>query len=166
MSNKEFENMEKIIFKNCLELGAFMYNKAKNGYYTVAVLFYNEAKQLLKKLLQYDNTDISLIEINSIEYNGYEKEYYVSIADDMVVSVEPAYKNGIYLNAEADLTLVDNNASSKIICNADHKKCRELYVGCKPEEDSCDCCKYDFLYNNMEFIEDEFGNIIEIHIQL
>ena len=123
------DNMRIDYFKNCEELSDYMVDKAQDGIYTVAVLFYPEAMELVKYLMRYDDIETMALDIKPVEYNGYNKEYYVSLADDMVVSVEPAYNEGRYLDACADLTLIDSNASSSIIINIPKNKYREISIG-------------------------------------
>lgn len=111
-----------------------MVDKAQDGYYTVAVLFYEDAVELLRHMMLFDDITIASIEIKPETYDGYNKEYYVSLAEDMVLSVEPAYSNGQYLRAEADLTLIDGDASSSIIKDIPEKKRREIYIGVSEDE--------------------------------
>lgn len=161
--------MERAIFKDCSELGEYMIDRAQDGHYVVAALYYDNAIKLLRELLLYEDVEAEYIDIKPIESNGYEKEYYVSITEDMIVSVEPAFVYGRYLDAHADLTLVDNEANSKIISEIDPIKCREIYIGTQPEEPFCyndlheeyDNSWYD-LFDKATLYKDENGNIIGI----
>lgn len=164
--------MRKQYFKNCEELSNYMVDKAQNGYYTVAVLFYNNAIDLLCELMRYDDINIESIDIQPVEYKGYGKEYYVSIADDMIVSVEPAFVGGRYLNAEADLTLINGDASSTIIKDISDNKCREIYIGIFDDEENYDCKleydnktdELDNIFENAELVKDKNNNINKIKI--
>lgn len=141
--------MRRNFFENYEELSEYMVDKAQDGFYTVAVLFYKDALNLLRELMCYDAVEVEALDIHSKEYDGYNKEYYVSLADDMVVSVEPAYVNGRYLDTEADLTLIDGDANSAIIKNLPDNKCHEIYIG---------------ISENSEMIKDEDKKAIRIHI--
>lgn len=171
----ESENikMRRNFFGDYEELSDYMIDKAQDGYYTVAVLFYNEALGLLRELMSYDDIELEALDIKPEEYDGYDKEYYVSLADDMVASVEPAYVDGRYLNAEADLTLIDGDASSAIIKNIPENKCREIYIGIS--EDEMEGYDFDSIYDdeddeldevfeNAELLKNKSDNIIGIKI--
>lgn len=164
--------MRKQYFKNCEELSNYMVDKALHGYYTVAVLFYDNAIDLLRELMRYDDINLESIDIQPVEYKGYDKEYYVSIADDMIVSVEPAFVDGRYLNAEADLTLINGDASSTIIKDISENKCREIYIGIFDGEENYDCkSEYDYkadeldnIFKNAELVKDKNNNINKIKV--
>ena len=168
--------MERSIFKNCSELSEFMIDRAQDGYYVVAALYYNETKDLLRELLLYEDVDTELIEIEPVENNGYDKEYYVALTDNMIVTVERAYKYGRYLQTDADLLLIDNEANSKIVADLDQKKCREIYIGDKPEVPFTDYNEYNFgdidsdswydLFDKARLYKDASGNVVGIAIGL
>ena len=134
LTESENSKMRRNFFGNHKELSDYMIDKAQDGLYTVAVLFYDDALCLLRKLMRYDNVEIEALDIKPEEYDGYSKEYYVSLTDDMVASVEPAYVGSRYLNAEADLTLIDGDANSAIIKNLPKNKCHEICVGITEDE--------------------------------
>lgn len=168
--------MERSIFRDCSELSEFMIDRAQDGYYVVAALYYKEAKELLRELLLYEDVDTELIEIEPVENNGYDKEYYIALTDDMIVNVERAYKYGRYLQTDADLLLVDSEANSKIIAELDPKKCREIYIGNNPETPFAYCNEYDCdddysdswydLFDRAKLLKDKNGNIMCIAIDL
>lgn len=120
--------MERKFFNDCEELCDYMFKRVTDGFYVVAVLFYQDAIDLIEKIIIKNKTKIEALDIAPKDYDGYDKEYYISIATDFVLSVEPAFAHGKYLDAEADLTLIDGNASSSII-NTCEKKYYEIYIG-------------------------------------
>lgn len=126
-------------FKDYEKISNYMINKARNGFYTVAVLYYYDAIDLLRKLMCCDDVKIESLDIQPAEYKGYDKEYYVSIADDMVVSVEPAFVGGKYLSTEADLILIYGYANSAIIKDVPKNKCQEIYIGDYDNYKDLDC---------------------------
>lgn len=162
--------MKRSFFKNYEELSDYMIDKAQDGLYTVAVLFYNDAINLLRELMRCDDVEIEALDIKPEEYNRYSKEYYVSMADDMIVSVEPAYVCGRYLDAEADLILIDGDASSAIIKNLHDDKCCEIYIYCSKAEEECDfvidCVSADDLFKEFfadsKSLRDKNGKVIGI----
>jgi len=122
-------NLDIMTFRNSQELAEYMYLKAKSDVYIVAVLFYDEAMGLLRELFKYQDVSFDSINIEPEQYGGYSKEYYVSIAGDMIGCVEPAFKNDTYLSAESDITLLHNTVSSRIIGKCNYSRCREIYIG-------------------------------------
>lgn len=161
--------MKREYFETHEDLCDYMVDKAQDGIYTVAVLFYEDALQLLRELMQYDDIDIEAIEIKPEEYDGYDKEYYVSLTDDMFASVEPAYVGGRYLSAEADLTLIDGDASSAIIKDVPQQTCCEIYIGVSEDEmegyddDYCEN-ELDRIFEEAELVKDEYGKVIGMKI--
>lgn len=161
--------MRRYYFKNYEELSDYMIDKAQNGFYAVAVLFYEDALRLLRELMFNNDIDVGALDIKPEQYEGYNKEYYVSIADDMVVSVEPAYVGNRYLDTEADITLIDGSASSTIIKNLPVTKCCEIKIG---DIDDCDFVEdydnkddeLDELLENAELLKDKSNKVIGIQI--
>lgn len=105
-----------------------MIKKAKDGVYTVAVLFYYDAIELIRDLMKNSEITVEAVEIVPPEYNNYDKEYYVSLTGDMYVSAEPAYVDGRYLTTDANLTLIDGEAKYEIIKDLPDINCREIYI--------------------------------------
>lgn len=177
LMESENSKMRRNFFEDYEELSDYMIDKAQDGLYTVAVLFYDDALGLLRELMRYDDVEVEALDIKPEEYDGYDKEYYVSLADDMVASVEPAYVGGRYLNAEADLTLIDGGANSAIIKNLPENKCHEIYVGitedemegydfesdCNNEDDNEDDA-LDDIFESAELMKDKNDNVIGIKI--
>lgn len=120
--------MKRKVFETYKSLANTMVSEAQHGNYIVAVLLYYDAKELMGELLKNEEVDFESINIEPEWYGGYDKEYYVSLADDMVACVEPAFRDGDYLSADADITLISGDASSKIIKDIPEKKCVEIYV--------------------------------------
>ncbi|MDY4494987.1 MAG: hypothetical protein SPE24_08965 [Erysipelotrichaceae bacterium] len=165
--------MRRNFFDNHEELCEYMIDKAQDGMYSVAVLFYDDAIKLIREMMMYDDIEIEALEIKPYEYDGYDKEYYVSLADDMVASVEPAFVGDRYLDAEADLTLIDGNANSAILKHLQENKCHEIYIG-ENEDTYDDCCEecddchedelLDKIFENAELIKDSNGKTIGINV--
>ena len=177
LMESENSKMRRNFFESYEKLSDYMIDKAQDGLYTVAVLFYDDALGLLRELMRYDDVEIEALDIKPAEYDGYSKEYYVSLADDMVASVEPAYVGGRYLNAEADLTLIDGDANSAIIKNLPENKCHEICVGITEDEigdydfkQDCDNDekndKLDDIFERAELTKDKSGNIIGMKISI
>lgn len=128
--------MRRNYFENHENLCNYIIDKARDGFYSVAVLFYEDAIKLIRELMFYEDITVESLEIAPPKHNGYDKEYYISLTDDLYASVEPAYVDGRYLNAEADLTLIDSDACYAIIKDLPEKDWYEIYIGATEEE----CC--------------------------
>lgn len=148
--------MKRKVFKTYKSLADTMVSEAQHGNYIVAVLFYDDAKELMRELLKRNEVDFESINIEPEYYGGYAKEYYVSIAEDMIACVEPAICNGDYLSADADITLIDGEASSRIIKDIPEKKCVEIYIG----EYIDDILDDEEDFDVFKEIEDIFSHII------
>lgn len=153
--------MKKLYFENCFDLSEYMIDKAMDGFYTVATLFYEDASALIGELVTDRNVSVHSIRLEPCDYDGYNKEYYVTISRDLELFVEPAFSNGIYLETDADLMLIDGNASSDILKRIEISKCREIYISDYEDiedfdcgECCCDCscdCPCEELYYNKEY---------------
>lgn len=120
MKNSKFNSYD--------DLSNYMMDMANDGFNIVTVTHYKEALLLLRKLLHFEKLKVGIIDIAEPHYNNYDKEYYVSVSEDMFVSVEPAYVNGKYLDSEADIALLHESASSSILKHLDCKNCYELNI--------------------------------------
>lgn len=139
--------MKELVFSNVSELSKYMMRRTNDSHRVVAVLFFDASADLVRKLLAHDSVTIGLMELSDVCYGDYEKEYYVSLSDDHVLSVEKAY-NGKYLCAEAELLLIDGDANSKIISSNSDSECIEINFrneSCCNDYESycmtCDICK-------------------------
>lgn len=113
--------MKKIIFADICELAEYMVHKVDDVDCIASVLFFDSAQELVKRLLAYDCVSVGVIDLAHACYNGYEKEYYVNLSDDYVLSVEKAYSGDEYLREDADILLIHGDASAKIISNNSSK---------------------------------------------
>lgn len=135
--------MKKLTLNDISDLAEYMLDKVDNGLNVTSTLFYDDASALTRELMLYDNVQIGYLEITSSEYNNYDKEYYVTLSEDKVLSVEPAWKNDVYLYAEPDLMIIDGDASHKIIEKMPVGACRELCLGVEEDcvDEGCnECC--------------------------
>lgn len=106
--------MERLDFNGISDLGSFLYELSSNeASVTTAVLFYDEAQELLRKLLQYENVNIGHINFSHEDY-GYSKEYYITLDSDLYLDIEPAYEDDGYSYIDTDVMLLDGDANSRI----------------------------------------------------
>lgn len=154
--------MEILFFNDYKEIGEYMYNKAILGHNITATLFFDDAVGLMRYLLQYDSIDIGGIDIASMEYNGYSKEYYVTLSEDLTLDVEEAWHIDKYLMAEPDIMLIDGNASSTIIKDISKDNCREIYIGNSCSEDDF----LDAIFDNAKIITNEKDEAVGISFDI
>lgn len=118
--------MKDLVFTGASEVAEFAYKKAYElediGCVQV-VGFYDKISGVLKEILQYDEVSVGNVELNSADWNGYFKEYYLTIDEDMAVCVEPGYykEKEIYLQYEAETLIICDDCNSVIIKNNRHK---------------------------------------------
>ena len=119
--------MEILFFNDYTEIGEYMYEKANDGCNITATLFLEDTIGLMRDLMSYEDIEIGGIDVAQMEYNGYSKEYYVTLSEDLVLDVEPAWNVKGYLSAEPDIMLIDGNASSTSFIRTFR---RTYYFGC------------------------------------
>ena len=122
-------------YDNHLELCEYMIDKAQDGFYTVAVLYYADAMKLLAEFMCYDDIKKMFIDIENPEIDNYDREYYISLNGDMELFVEKAYCNGRYLGTDAMLTLIHGTAHYNAVADIPEYACREIYFGKEYDDD-------------------------------
>lgn len=150
MKNKVFEDFDM--------LAEYMIDYADEGKVISAVLFYDEAIELMRELLVYEEVEPVLLDISDPKFNGYEQEYYITLTSDYQLCIENAFANGVYLTHEADVVLFDGDVNDKVYqaCNSDEFD--EINV-C--EDDICehcelkDCCSQSPYNKDVELEDDE-----------
>lgn len=136
--------MKKITITNYKELAQKMIDLSEVGETAYAVCFYDDAICIMKELMKNDNIDIASVVISPFEYNGYEKEYYISLDGNSVLDIEPAwhddneYHKAGYLWFDADVVYIDSNANSAILKCIDDSHCVETEFNICTEKESYD----------------------------
>ena len=155
--------MDTICFLSHEDLAEYMGEKALDGKAVTAALFYEDAKALLKELACFEDTTLENIEIHEPVWNGYDKEFYVTIDKDMCVWAEEAYHEveetgfkGYYRFGGDDvIALIGSDANSQIIKAAEGSS----YIA-EIEIDADACCECDECCLTCEQAED-LKDIIE-----
>ena len=127
--------MEHIAFAQIGDLAEYMINRVEDKEYIVAALFFDNAVELMRNLLLYDEVRIGTIEISDIEYDGYVGEYYVSLMDDYTLCVERALSDDKYLRTDASLLLLDGDVKYAIVEANENSECIEIVIGDDDYED-------------------------------
>uniref|UniRef100_UPI0025E0DAFD hypothetical protein n=1 Tax=Ruminococcus sp. TaxID=41978 RepID=UPI0025E0DAFD len=106
--------MEMIYFTDYAELGEYLYNLASKYKTTSVVLFKKDIIDLLRWLMEYDEIELGHIEIKNEFVDSYAKEYYLTIDDDLSVTIEPVYDEDTdtIIPCYSDIILFDDNVSS------------------------------------------------------
>lgn len=147
--------MEKVKVNSALEVAINMLEEASEGKYVYSVLFYEEAVAVMRVLLNDNDIDIFTVDICDPECNGYEKEYYLTLDPEMVLSCEPAwhekneYHDAGYLKFDADVIYIDGEAKSKILecCDSDAEV---------TELDLSDCQLYPAYLDDEEYDDEDY----------
>ena len=153
--------MDTISFLSHADLAKYMVKKAFDGKTVTAVLFYEDAKVLLKELACFENTAIENVDMHEPIYKGYGKEFYVTIDDNLCIWVEEAYHEneekdfkGYYrFGGEDVIALIDSEANSRVIKAAEGSEyIAEIGVIADTRYDS-ECCEHHDEYNAEDFEE-------------
>ena len=135
--------MKTVKFSSIDEMAYDMVQHAESGKDITAVMFYEDAGKLLKELLAFSNVKPGFIELEDSAYDGYEKEYYISLireidCEEFSIFVEKAYKSGLgfnrdktgYLFTDCDIAYLHGEVHSSIIPQICAKKVFEVdFVG-------------------------------------
>lgn len=135
--------MDRIIIEDIYDVAEMMYNNATDGNETTFIGLYDDVAELLRVLpiCCDDCIDFIRIDLEPVELDGYEKEYYVSLNEDMELWCCKAYdyERECYLFDETDIVLIADDCNSKIIERVDYNKIFE--IGYEVDEPECngDC---------------------------
>lgn len=141
--------MKKIVFNSCEAMAVNMIENACDGKITYTILFYDEAIEVMRHIISL-SPDISFggINITPVEYNGYDKEYFVVLSDDLTLDIEPAwheknqYHNAGYLGFDSDLIYIDSNANHDVLKDIELYKCYDAFIDeDNPHTEHEECCE-------------------------
>ena len=140
--------MDIISFVSHEDLAEYMLSKAIEGKTVYAVLFYDDAKQLLKELSFFEETEYGSIELEIPNSNQYKKEYYIVLDDEFKIFVQKAFHDdnewheaGYYNFGDSDIVaLIDSYANSQVIKAAGNSYCMEIEIDADADHDPCFDC--------------------------
>ena len=117
---------DKVYYDTCeLAYNMYMYSHNPDGDSTVLIAGYEIVSEMVKDLLQFDDTTAFSIHLENPEMDAYEDEYLLTIDDEQNVWVEPfKNKQGKYLMIDEEnstLVFVHNDVNSKAILGIDEK---------------------------------------------
>lgn len=138
--------MKDFAVKDYSALADVLFNDALRSKSSVAVLFYDEAIEIIKSLVSNPRVVINSINIDPPDWDNYDKEYLICIDSTLELFVEPAwrdsseYNSAGYIIVGGDNMYIDSNANHEIIKKSD---CLECYIIKEISDDSI----YSY-YNN------------------
>ena len=133
--------------------------KKKDKFNSIAICAkYDEAKEIIAKLVCSGYGIASIDRFDSEEYGRYYDEYVISLLEDQIWC-EPAKRNGKYIFVEAGVVYSFDNCNSKIISKIEAGEVYEVeisneYDDCDSDCENCNCHDETYLHTS----EDEDGN--------
>ena len=134
--------MKRLLVEDMIDVAELMYDMITNGRESVSFIGkYEDTARLIKELLMiYDETHIHQVSIETIDWDGYDKEYIVTLDDDMNIWCEKAYQEEYnrYLFVDDECVLVSDDCNSKILDGIDSDEVYEVGYDFDDEE-TCQC---------------------------
>ena len=129
--------MKRLYINDTSEISDFMYEKIEDGCESVEFIgFYEDSVAVIKDLLSHEDTNVYQIAIEPEDWDGYDKEYLVTLDDERNIWCEKAYQyeHNRYLESWSDCTLVADDCNSSVL----KKICsEEIYeISYEPEEET------------------------------
>ena len=117
---------DKVYCDTCeLAYNMYMYSHNPDGNHTILIAGYEIVSEMLKDLMQFEDTTAFVICLGNSEFDEYEDEYILTLDDEQNVWIEPfKNKRGKYLAIDDEnvtLVLVHNDVNSKAILGIDEK---------------------------------------------
>ncbi len=131
--------MQKYYIEDCFDIADAMHNEIENNKKeeVIFVGFYEDAIEVIKELLMFEDVMPHSIKIHAEDWDGYDKEYYVTLDENLEVYVEPAFTkiHNRYLYGRADVLFIMGDCNSSIIHAIECDKVFEVTFD--DEEDEC-----------------------------
>ena len=117
---------DKVYCDTCdLAYNMYMYSHNPDGNHTILIAGYEIVSEMLKDLMQFEDTTAFSIHLDEPEMDGYEDEYILTLDDEQNVWIEPfKKKEGKYLifdDENVTLVFVHNDVNSKAILGINEK---------------------------------------------
>ena len=119
---------------------------------------YDNAIIILKELLGYTELTPFLIDISDPSFDGYDKEFIISVSNDEVFC-EKFYRNGKYLSPDDGVVFVLPDCSDECISHIyKYKASFFIDVDINDDIEKCECCEDNDVH--VKTIKDNDGNVI------
>ena len=117
---------DKVYCDTCdLAYNMYMYSHNPDGNHTILIAGYEIVSEMLKDLMQFEDTTAFSIHLENPEMDEYVDEYILTLDDEQNVWIEPfKNKDGKYLIFDDEyvtLVFVHNDVNSKAILGIDEK---------------------------------------------
>ena len=117
---------DKVYCDTCdLAYNMYMYSHNPDGNHTILIAGYEIVSEMLKDLMQFEDTTAFNILLENPEVDGYKDEYILTLDDEQNVWIEPfKNKDGKYLIFDDEyvtLVFVHNDVNSKAILGINEK---------------------------------------------
>lgn len=117
---------DKVYCDTCdLAYNMYMYSHNPDGNHTILIAGYEIVSEMLKDLMQFEDTTAFSIHLDDPEMDGYKDEYILTLDDEQNVWIEPfKTKDGKYLvfdDENVTLVFVHNDVNSKAVLGIDEK---------------------------------------------
>lgn len=111
---------KKLIINDIEELVYTVISDAENidiAYRIIAK--YEEASVIIKELLQYEETSAYHLEIWDEDWDGYDKEFLITVDSSLSIICEPLYQDNDYLSYDSDKVFIMDKCSQKSVADCD-----------------------------------------------
>lgn len=142
--------MKRILIEDLGEIACHMYDSiVDDGLNDVTFVgYYEDTICLVKELLMFDDVEIHQIEVEPVERDGYDMEYYVTLDSELNVWCEKAYSfnHDRYLYNETRRLFIADDCNSAILkeIDCDKNDMYEVSYYLDDEDPDCDgncvCC--------------------------
>lgn len=147
--------MKRIIIDSMADVAKLMYENVNKHHEDVQFVgFYEDAVDVISELVSYDDVYLYQVHIEPEEWDGYDKEYLVSLDENLCIWCEKAYRyksegyeKDEYLYSEAYCTLIADDCNSALLSHIKSEVLLEVSYGIE-DENECDCDCEHCLCNN------------------
>ena len=109
-------------------------------YGSVSVIaFYEDMTEILKELLAYEDFMVGNIELYDFEFTNYDKEYIMTMNDDLKIWIQPMFNGERYINYEADKVFIADDCHSSVLEYNFNRKSDTYCFGYAEDEEICEC---------------------------
>lgn len=120
---------------------------------------YDNAIVVLKELLRYGETMPFFIDISDPSWDGYDKEFVISINNDDEVFCEKFCRDGKYLSPDDGVVFILPDCSDECLTHLyKYEDCFFVKANIDDDIEPCNCCQNDDVYERV--MKDEDGNVV------
>lgn len=141
--------MTDICIEDMTEIVDIIANEAYDldEYGSVSVIaFYEDMAEILKELLAYEDFMVGNIELYDFEFTNYDKEYIMTMNNDLKIWIQPMFDGERYIKYEADKVFIADDCHSSVATFNFNQKADTYCFGYAEEKEICECedcqCEY------------------------